>query len=231
MTGQYGTAVVTGASSGIGAEVCRTLSGEGCRVVGMSRRRSPHASLSLHVDVADATQVQAAFAGIDPPAVVVHSAGMVDPIAALTESDPESWTRNVAVNLVGLYHVLRFGLPPMVDAGSGLVIHLSTGAAQRVYHSWSAYCAAKAGAEHLVRVAALEAEGSGVGICALNPGITETPMQELIRATDFPSRDRFVQVHEERSSRTVDEVADALVRLTGQDPPAVNGRTFEVDEV
>lgn len=236
MTGQYGardgeTAVVTGASRGIGAAACRHLREQGFRVVGVARRRSPQADLSFRVDVADPVQVEGVFAGLPAPALVVHAAGVLEPVAALAQSEPRQWAENVAVNLLGTYHVVRFALPPMIEAGRGLIIHLSSGAASHVIHSWSAYSAAKAGAEQLVRSVAEEIAGTGVAVCALNPGITETPMQEVVRASEFPERDRFLRVHEERSGHTPDEVAAALCRLLGRPPDELNGRVFQLDEV
>ena len=224
-------AVVTGASSGIGAAACRRLRDEGWRVVGMARRRSAHADLSIRVDVADAPAMGAAFAGIDPADVVIHAAGVIEPIAPLVTSDPGDWGSSLQVNLLGTYHVLRFALPAMQERGGGLIVHVSSGAAAHVVHSWSAYCAGKAGAEHLVRVAAREVEGTGVGVCAFNPGITETNMQEVIRATDFAEQARFVRAHEEGTARTVDEVAAALAGLARSDPVSLNGRTLSIDDV
>ena len=76
----------------------------------------------------------------------------------------------------------------------GLLIHLTTGArGANAKPYWSAYSASKAGAEHLVRSAAADVEGTACGICSLDPGITETPMQEELRSLDFPDRERFVQ--------------------------------------
>ena len=74
-------------------------------------------------------------------------------------------------------------------------------------------------------------EGTALGICALDPGITETPMQEELRARDFPDRDRFVRVYEERSSRTPAEVAAAISELSRREPRTLNGRTFRVGEL
>ena len=93
---------------------------------------------------------------------------------------------------------------------------------------WSAYSASKAGAEHLVRCVATDVEGSGRGVCSLDPGITETPMQRELRSHDFPDRDRFVRVYEEGAGRTPEEIADAIYELSQREPSALNGRTFRI---
>ena len=234
MTVQYGrgrrTAVVSGASSGIGAATARHLRDQGWTVVGLSRRRARDVDVSVHVDVARAEQVREALAGVGPPALVVHAAGVLGPIGPIASTDSEAWADAVATNLLGTYHLLRYALPMMTEAGSGLFVHVSSGAARHVIPFWSAYAAAKAGAEHLIRGAATELEGSGVGACAFNPGITETPMQEAVRASEFPERERFVRVHEERSGRTADEVGAALVRLSSREPSALNGLVVDYDD-
>lgn len=232
MSAQYGRrAVVTGASSGIGAATARRLRADGWWVAGLSRRSARDVDLPIAADVAVSFQIEKALAGIQAPDLVVHAAGVIEPIAALVESDPQVWRRNVDVNLVGLYHTLRFALPAMIESGRGLLVHVSSGAASHAIPWWSAYCAAKAGALHLVTAAALELEGTGVAVCAINPGITETPMQETVRAAKFPDRERFVRAHEERAGRTPDEVANAIAMLAGRDSRQLNGRVFDVDQV
>jgi NAD(P)-dependent dehydrogenase (short-subunit alcohol dehydrogenase family) len=93
---------------------------------------------------------------------------------------------------------------------------------------WSAYSASKAGAEHLIRSAAVEMEGTACGICSLDPGITETPMQRQVRELDFPGRDRFVHVYEKGTGRTPDEAAAAICELSQREPSTLNGQTFRV---
>src|SRR5262249_35493076 len=110
----------------------------------------------------------------------------------------------------------------------GIAIQLTTGAASNAKAYWSAYSASKAGAEHLVRSAATDIDGSNRAVCSLDPGITETAMQQELRATDFPDRDRFIRVYEERAYRTAEEVADAVWELSQREPSDLNGRTFRV---
>ena len=68
----------------------------------------------------------------------------------------------------------------------------------------------------------------GCGVCALDPGITETAMQEEVRRLDFPDRERFVAAHEERTSRSAEEVAAAVYELACREPQDLNGRTFRM---
>jgi 3-oxoacyl-[acyl-carrier protein] reductase len=221
-------AIVTGASSGIGAAACRRLREDGWHVVGLARRPSPDASASLCVDITRFGDVEGAFGSVPQLGLLVHAAAMIGPVVLLPVSDPDDWRRAVEVNMLGTYNVLRAALAGPLARNGGVVIHLTSGAASVAKPYWSAYSASKAGAEHLVRSAAVDVEGTDCGICSLDPGITETPMQEDLRSRDFPDRDRFVRVYEERSGRTPEEVADAISELTGREPSALNGQTFRV---
>ncbi len=144
--------------------------------------------------------------------LLVHAAATIGPVAPLPVSDPDDWRRAVEVNLLGTYNVLRAALAGPLARDGGLAIHLTSGAASIAKPFWSAYSASKAGAEHLVRSAATDVEGTACGVCSLDPGITETPMQRELRSLDFPDRDRFVRVYEQGSGRTPEEVAAAVCR-------------------
>jgi NAD(P)-dependent dehydrogenase (short-subunit alcohol dehydrogenase family) len=221
-------ALVTGASSGIGAAACRRLRGEGWHVVGVARRPSPDAEESLSVDITRFDDVCCAFQTLPQLRLLVHAAATIGPVTSLPVSDPEEWRRAVEINLLGTYNVLRAALAGPLTHERGLVIHLTSGAASAAKPYWSAYSASKAGAEHLVRSAAADLEGTSCGVCSLDPGITETPMQQELRARDFPDRERFVRVYEERAGRTPEEVAAAICELSRREPRELNGRTFRV---
>jgi NAD(P)-dependent dehydrogenase (short-subunit alcohol dehydrogenase family) len=221
-------ALVTGGSSGIGAAACRRLCAEGWHVVGLARRPSPDASASLCVDITRFGDLLEAFETIPRLRLVVHAAATIGPVAPLPASDPDDWRRAVEINLLGTYNVLRAALAGPLARGGGLAIHLTSGAASNAKPYWSAYSASKAGAEHLVRSAAVDVEGTMCGVCSLDPGITETAMQRELRTRDFPDRDRFVRGYEQGSGRRPEEVADAIYELSRREPSALNGQTFRV---
>jgi NAD(P)-dependent dehydrogenase (short-subunit alcohol dehydrogenase family) len=221
-------ALVVGGSSGIGATACRRLRAEGWHVVGLARRPSNEADEFLCADITRFEELQAALSGLGSVGLLVHAAAVIGPVEPLPATDPEAWRRTVEVNLVGTYNVLRTTLAGPLASERAIAIHLTSGAASVAKPYWSAYSASKAGAEHLIRSAALDMEGSGRAVCALDPGITETPMQEELRRLDFPDRERFVQAFERRESRTPEDVADAIVELSRRDPAELNGVTFMV---
>ena len=136
------TAIVTGASRGIGAATARELAGLGVNVVLVARSEGEIAGIAdeivkaggkaaaVALDVARYVDVRAAadtaverFGRLD---ILVNNAGLIEPIAHLAESDPAAWNLVVDVNLKGVYHGLRAALPVMVGQGAGVVVNISS---------------------------------------------------------------------------------------------------------
>ena len=188
--------VITGASRGIGAAAVRAFAAAGASVVALARSESLVAELAaelgpdvmaLGCDVADWASVQAAinavnarFGRID---VLVNNAGVIDPIARLTDADPATWGQSIDINLKGVFHGMKAVLPQMRAQGSGTIITVSSGAATNPLEGWSAYCAGKAGALMLTRAAHLEEGPNGIRILGLSPGTVATDMQVKIKAS------------------------------------------------
>jgi len=225
-----GLAVVTGASGGIGSAACRAFRAAGSVVVGLSRGASPDADRSITVDVTDRDAVARAFRELDAPGLVVHAAATIEPIASIADADPDAWAANVEVNVLGTFFVVQAAVQRMLAGAGGRVIVLTSGAARRAKPWWSAYSASKAAVDHLVASAAADLAESSIAVCGLDPGITETAMQERIRRTPFPDRERFVQAHREGRFRTADEVASALLQLAMRPVEELNGRVFTLEE-
>lgn len=188
------TAIVTGASRGIGAAAARRLAERGARVVLAARSADAIAALAKEIggiavaaDVASyadvARLVETARRETGRLDVLVNNAGLIDPIARLAESDPEAWGRVVDVNLKGVYHGLRAAIPAMLEQGGGTVINLSSGAATKALEGWSHYCATKAAVLSLTRTTHLEVGAQGIRVAGLSPGTVATDMQVRIKAS------------------------------------------------
>lgn len=188
--------VITGASRGIGAAAARAFAKSGAQVAVLARSEARIAdlaneigsnTLAVRCDVADWASVQAAIATVMQRFghldVLVNNAGVIEPIAALAETDPVEWSRAIGINLTGVYHGLRGVLPIMRAQGTGTVITVSSGAAHNPYEGWGAYCAAKAGAAMLTRSAHLEERARGIRVLGLSPGTVATDMQIKIKAS------------------------------------------------
>ncbi len=137
-------ALVTGASRGLGEGAARALAGAGATVMLVARDGALAGGVArdiaakgaraeaLSCDVSDYAAIQkvvaetkARLGGID---ILINNAGVIDPIAEVATSDPAAWAQNIAINLVGAYHVLRAVLPGMLANGGGSIVNVSSGA-------------------------------------------------------------------------------------------------------
>ncbi len=191
------TAIITGASRGIGAATARVLAQHGakvllaarsveqCDVVAQDIIQSGGQAAVIRCDVTVYTDLEAAvatanstFGRVD---ILVNNAGTIDPIARLADSDPDSWDNVVDINLKGVYHGIRAVLPGMEQQQSGIIINISSGAATNALEGWSHYCATKAGVLSLTRCVHKEYAHSGIRCIGLSPGTVATNMQVSIK--------------------------------------------------
>jgi 3-oxoacyl-[acyl-carrier protein] reductase len=189
-------ALVTGASRGLGEGVARALAADGAAVMLLARDGDLARTVAgeivdaggkaeaLACDVSDYPSVERAVAdtrqrlgGLD---ILVNNAGVIEPIAEIAASDPAIWARNIQINLIGAYYVVRAVLDRMLQGG-GTIINVSSGAAYRPLEGWSSYCAGKAGLAMLTRSLVLET--TGVRLFGFSPGTIDTDMQVKIRAS------------------------------------------------
>ncbi|MBY5935287.1 SDR family oxidoreductase [Tateyamaria omphalii] len=225
------TVVITGASKGIGAATARHLAHHGAHVVLAARSAAALAALAeetrgtaIPCDVSDYDAVERMMAAAGDIDVLINNAGLIDPIARLTDSDPEAWGRVVDVNLKGVYHGLRAALPGMIARGSGTVINISSGAATSALEGWSHYCATKAAVLSLTRVADKEARSAGVRVMGLSPGTVATDMQRDIAASGInPVSQLPWEAH-----IPADWVGQAIAVLMGPEGDTWRGQDFSL---
>jgi NAD(P)-dependent dehydrogenase (short-subunit alcohol dehydrogenase family) len=188
--------LITGASRGIGAATAREFARHGAKVVLVARNGEAIAALAAEIgdralaipcDVSDSSAVRGAveravktFGRLD---VLIGNAGAIDPIGQLSDTDPDAWGALIDTNLKGVFHGMHAALPVMVKQGGGTIITVSSGAAHGPVEGWSAYCASKAGAFMLTRVADTEYRAHGVRVLGLSPGTVATQMQREIKAS------------------------------------------------
>lgn len=239
------TAVITGASRGIGETAARYLASLGAHAV-LAARSSSRISLiaedirasggratSIATDVADnsavASLVKEAVDQTGRLDILVNNAGLIDPIARIMDSDPAAWGHIMDVNIKGVYHGLRHVMPIMAaQDGGGTIINISSGAANSALEGWSHYCASKAAVLRLTGVAHKEAHDQGVRVVGLSPGTVATEMQEQIRASGI---NPVSQIPWERHI-TPEWVAKAIAFLTTEAADKWLGTDFslKVDE-
>jgi len=190
------TALITGASRGIGAAAAQAFADAGANVVLVARSAKAidaiaadigDRAIAVTADVADFASVQAAvdraishFGSLD---IFIGNAGAIDPIGPLAEADPDTWGANIDTNLKGVMYGMRAAMTPMLAQGHGTIVTTSSGAAHGPVEGWSAYCSGKAGAYMLTRVADHENRDKGLRIMGLSPGTVATQMQRDIKAS------------------------------------------------
>ena len=199
MTIKNQSVIITGAGRGIGEAAALALAAHGAAVTVAARKHDDAArvadaithsggrALPVACDVADDAAVQAAVAAsvkaFGPVTALINNAGVIDPIGRLADTDPAAWLRNIDINLIGAFNAIHAVLPQMMAEGAGTIINLSSGAAHKPMEGWSAYCVAKAGLAMLTRSLHLEYHGKGVRSIGFAPGLVDTGMQGMIRAS------------------------------------------------
>jgi NADP-dependent 3-hydroxy acid dehydrogenase YdfG len=175
------TAVVTGASSGIGAATAARLAAEGFDVVLGARRLDRLTSLAesiggraLQLDVTDPSSV-AEFAGaLDRVDVLVNNAGGAFDASPVEDADLDSWARTYDVNVLGTVRVTKALLPALRASGAGDVVFVGSTAGLISYEGGASYTAAKHGVHTLAETLRLELNGEPVRVIEIAPGMVRT---------------------------------------------------------
>jgi NADP-dependent 3-hydroxy acid dehydrogenase YdfG len=231
-------AVVTGASSGLGASTAEQLAALGATVVVLARRAERLAelvtriekdggrALALAVDVTDAAAVQAAadrvaseFGGAD---LLFNNAGIMLP-APIEERATEQWQHQIDLNITGLMNVIGAFTSQLVAAaaerGVADLINTSSIAAQNIYPGFAVYAGTKAYVTHLSRQLRAELGPKNVRVTALEPGITGTELQGHV--TDEGAQQWLDGARQSMEWLTPDDIARTIGFIASQ-PARVN---------
>jgi len=184
VTVSRGTALVTGASSGIGAATARRLAAAGFEVVAAARRQDRLEALAVEderirpwvLDVTDQSSVEALaehLKDVDLTTVVSNAGGAFD-ATTVADADIESWQRTFEINVVGSVRVIRALLPQLVRSGRGLIVLMGSTAGQVAYESGGSYTAAKHAEHALAGTLRLELCGQPVRVTEIAPGMVRT---------------------------------------------------------
>jgi NADP-dependent 3-hydroxy acid dehydrogenase YdfG len=216
-------AVVTGASSGIGAAVAIALAREGCHVALAARRLDALEALKRRLvvregkvivqqtDVTDRKQVQqlmqAARDELGPVDILVSCAGVMY-FTMMANAQVDEWERTVDVNCKGLLHCLSSTVPDMLQRGSGHIVAISSDAGRKVFPGLGVYSASKFFVEATLQSLRLETAGKGLRVTSIQPGNTATDLlgmstdQEAVKKYGEPSGAQILDA---------DDVANAIV--------------------
>jgi NADP-dependent 3-hydroxy acid dehydrogenase YdfG len=209
------TAVVTGASSGIGAATAARLAAEGFDVVLGARRVDRLEELAgrtggraLPLDVTDPASVAAFAAALDRVDVLVNNAGGAFDAAPVAEADLDSWQRSYDVNVLGTVRMTKALLPALRASGAGDVVFVGSTAGLVSYEGGASYTAAKHGVHTLAETLRLEIVAEPVRVVEIAPGMVRTEEFSINR---FGSADRADAVYRGvREPLVAEDVADCI---------------------
>jgi len=222
------TAVVTGASSGIGAATARHLAAEGFHVFCAARRTDRVEALAAEVggtavrcDVTDAAQVAALAETVGPRLdVLVNNAGGAFGAAPVAEADPDQWRAMYEVNVIGVVQVTRALLPALLASGAGVILNVGSTAGRVAYEGGGGYTAAKHGTQVVSETLRLELYDQPVRVCEIAPGMVRTDEFSLVRFDGDQEKADAVYAGV-AEPLTADDVAEAITWMVTR-PPHVN---------
>ena len=191
MSSQPKIAVVTGASSGIGAATALLLSENGYQVIAGARRMDRLKELAAksnaieicQLDVTDQASVDEFVKHLNGRAVdvLINNAGGAFDSASVLDSDPEIWKKSFDVNVVGSVRMTKAITPAMIKAGKGHIVVMSSTAAQVAYENGGSYVAAKFAERSLANTLRLELNGTPIRVTEVAPGMVKTDEFALVR--------------------------------------------------
>ncbi|GAA5144195.1 SDR family NAD(P)-dependent oxidoreductase [Nocardioides marinquilinus] len=213
------TAVVTGASSGIGEATARRLAAEGFHVFCAARRTDRVQALADEIggtavtcDVTDAASVAGLAEAVGPRLdVLVNNAGGAFGSSPVAEADADEWRRMFDVNVVGLMQVTRALLPALLaaDDGAGIICNVGSTAGRIAYEGGAGYTAAKHGTQVVTETLRLELWDQPVRVCEVAPGMVRTDEFALVRFDG--DAEKAAKVYAGVAEPLVaDDVADAI---------------------
>jgi NADP-dependent 3-hydroxy acid dehydrogenase YdfG len=221
------TAVVTGASSGIGAATARALAGDGFHVVVAARRKDRIEELAAEIggtavvcDVTDDESVHGLANAVENVDVLVNNAGGAVDQATVEDADVEDWARMFDLNALGMIRVTQALLPALRRNGGGLVVNMGSTAGRIAYEGGGGYTAAKHAVKVITQTLRLELVAEPLRFTEIAPGMVKTEEFSLKRFEG--DQERYDALYEGVKEPLVAEDIAEIVRWVASLPAHVN---------
>ncbi|MDX2271323.1 MAG: SDR family oxidoreductase [Cyanobacteriota bacterium] len=228
----YPIALVTGASSGIGAACAQQLSQAGYAVILAARRQERLEKVAqtlaatpqfhLIMDVRDPQQVKQSLASLptewQPVDVLINNAGLSRGLHKLYEGELSDWEEMIDTNIKGLLYVSRQILPGMVQRGRGHIINIGSIAGHYTYPNGNVYCATKAAVKAISEGLKMDLLGTPIRVTSVDPGLVETEFSEVRFRGDS---ERAAKVYQGIKALTATDIAEVILFCLSR-PPHVN---------
>lgn len=219
------TAVITGASSGIGAATARALAAQGWNVIVGARRVDRLEQLAAEIggtarflDVTDPESTKEFCAHVEACDVLVNNAGGALGVSSIAEAVDAEWSRMFEMNVMSTLRMTRELLPKLIASGDGQVITIGSIAAREAYRGGGGYNAAKHAVAALSRVLRIEMLGLPVRVSEIDPGMVETEFS-LVRFDG--DQERADSVYEGMTPLTPEDIAETVAWIASR-PSHVN---------
>lgn len=239
-----GTALVTGAGSGIGRATARKLSEDGYEIAALDLdhasalqtaegiREAGRPAAAYGVDVCDAEAVSRVVDRIcaeqSELRVLVNNAG-IGVAGTVVDTRPEDWDRVMAVNVTAVYRLCRIVIPKMLALGGGAIVNVGSVSGEVVgIPERAVYCASKAAVVGLTRSIAVDFAAQGIRANAICPGPVRTPWIEKMAAS-MPDPESAKRAMERREMGSAEDIAAGISFLASDAARYVNGTAFVMD--
>lgn len=240
------TAIITGASSGIGRATARTFVQEGANVLAIARNLARLESLrdeckdapaQIAILTADVTKESdriksvetavKAFGGVD---ILVQAAGIIANGTIETTTETQ-WNEMMDINLNSVFRLMQIVLPSIIER-KGNIVNVSSVTGTRAFPGVLAYCVSKAAVDQLTRCTALELASKGVRVNAVNPGVVVTNLHKN-GGMDEEAYAKFLEhsreTHPLGRAGNAQEVADLILFLASDKAGWITGVTYGID--
>ena len=238
------SALVTGASSGIGEAIATRLAAAGATVIIVYRshpaaakktvadiKASGGAAMAVRADMAKEREIKSLFARVlkktGPLDILINSAGMENKRPFLT-MPVKDWDQVMSVNLRAVFLCSQLAAQSMVKKNRGVIINISSVHAVLPWAGYAHYCASKGGLEMLMKTMALELAGKGVRVNNVAPGAIATPINNSWLHDAAKRRRELKRIPLHRIGRP-EEVAGAVLYLASDEASYVTGTTLYID--
>ena len=227
------TALITGATSGIGRATATLFAKNNINLILCGRRQerlesiakelSSHTKVhSLCFDVRDKKLVQKLLGnlpeGFDSVDVLINNAGNAHGLDSIESGSIEDWDAMLDINVKGLLYVSKAIIPQMIAKAAGHIINIGSTAGKEVYPNGNVYCASKHAVDAINQGMRLDLNGKGIKVGAINPGLVETEFSDVRFKGDTQ---RAQKVYENFTPLQPQDIAD-VIYFTITRPPHVN---------
>lgn len=226
------TALITGATSGIGRATALAFAKAGIQVIICGRRQDRLDELSsklkdqvqvftLNFDVRNKTDVQKALETIPqefkPIDILLNNAGNAHGLDPIQQGSIEDWDAMIDINVKGLLYVSKAIIPEMVANNAGHIINIGSLAGKEVYPKGNVYCGSKHAVDAITQGMRLDLNPYGIKVGAINPGLVETEFSEVRFKGDAIAE----TVYQGYEALQAEDIAD-IILFTVTRPPHVN---------